>query len=240
MTYQVFVASIQSWLIDYANYMWLGFSFSLVTVAVITTFLWSLRQMPPSIETIRTPTENVRRFPWLAAVLSLLIVVRVWAIFCMNSNWFIQDDAFDACIMPFQMSHHEPIWGGGTNYLTYLAYLVVYKFFDFSVRAASAVNVAVFILSFILIADAVRRELGTVVALFLVAVCAVSYPLILHSAYATAITFGFLPLGGMLAVLTRPAGLMSVSPVDGPCSLPFSLSGGNALSGCASLRLMRR
>lgn len=222
---------IHSLSINHTTYMSLGIGLSFVTVAAIATLLWPQFLKMQWLEPTKLENQPDHRFPWLEYALLLMIVLRIWAVLYMNTNWFIQDDAFDACIMPFQMSHNEPIWGGGTNYLTYLSYLAIYRLFDFSVRAASAVNATVFILSFIMIATAVRRELGTTVAFFVVAICAASYPLIVHSTYATAITFAFLPLGVMLTVLTRPAGVMSGAILSLSLAVSLFLYPGGTLVG---------
>ncbi len=129
---------------------------------------------------------------------------RYWLSRFMFGPWYFADEAFDSCIMPYQLSRSEAIWGGGTNYLTYLIYLAAYRLFGFGVGVARAVNSGLFAGSAVIVFWALHGAFGARVSGVVLGMMLLSSSFITHSIYATAITFSFLPSSIILFILTKP------------------------------------
>jgi hypothetical protein len=138
----------------------------------------------------------------------------------MLGPWCVFDEALDSCIIPFQISQGESIWGGSTYNLGHLIRLMSYRFFGFSPAVARTTNIVFFAASVIVSYWALLRPFGRKVAWSVVGMMLLSSPFIVHSIYATVMTFCLLPTAVLLWILTRPltqttAGLLGVALVAG-------------------------
>jgi len=121
----------------------------------------------------------------------------------MLGPWFFADEAVDNCIIPFQVSRGESIWGGTTYNLVHFIRLISYRFLGFSPAVARITN-SIFFASVAGFYWALQRPFGKQVAWFVVGMMLLSSPFITHSIYATLITFCLLPTAVLLWILTGP------------------------------------
>ena len=138
----------------------------------------------------------------------------------MLGPWFFFDEALDSCIIPFQVSQGESIWGGSTYNLVHLIRLMAYRLFGFSPAVARTTNMVFFAASVIVFYWALLRPFGREVAWAVVGMMLLSSPFIVQSIYATVMTFCLLPSAFLLWILTRPltqtsSGLLGVALVAG-------------------------
>lgn len=138
----------------------------------------------------------------------------------MFGPWFFSDEALDSCVIPFQVAQGEGIWGGSTYNLVHLIRLLAYRIFGFSPAVARGTNVFFFAASVVVCYWALEQPFGKLVGWFVVGMMLLSSPFIVHSIYATIITFCLLPSAFLLWILTRPltqisAGLLGVALAAG-------------------------
>ncbi len=144
-------------------------------------------------------------------VFALAVATRWWFAPRMFGSWYFSDDAFDSCVMPLQLARGEPIWGGGTNYLTYLAYLGAYRLLGFAPSVGRLVNILVFAAAVAVFHPAVALAFGRDVARFMSLVLLGASGFFVHSVFPTAITFSLLPVALVVAILLRPIGPRSAA-----------------------------
>jgi hypothetical protein len=154
------------------------------------------------------------------ALFSVAFINRYWLSRFIFGPWFFADEALEDCIGLFQLSRGESIWGGNTNYLVWLSYLIAYRLFGFGVEVARLTNILFFAISVVIVYWALHRPFGQHVCWFVVGMMLLSSPLIAHSMYATSINFSLLPTAIILWILTRPlswgsAGFLGIVPVAG-------------------------
>lgn len=146
-----------------------------------------------------------------AVLFGVAFMSRYWLMGLMFGPWYYMDDALDSCIGPFQLSQGEGIWGGQSQYLVWVFYLMAYRLFGFGVEVARLTNIFFFAISVVVFYWALHRPFGRQVGWFVVGMMLLSSPFITHSIYATAITYCLLPTAIILFVLTRPLTLGSVA-----------------------------
>ena len=156
----------------------------------------------------RLVSSQFRSSPAFILTSALLLIVtffsRYWLSGFMLGPWFFGDEALEACIVPFQLSQGESIWGGNTFFLVNSIYLLAYRVFGFSSAVARVTNISFFAAAVVSLYWALNRPFGKKVAWFVVGMMFLSSPFILHSIYATSITFCLLPAAIILYVLARP------------------------------------
>ena len=199
---------MESFFLNYSFYTLTGYLLGIITFSLIVIY-YRQSFAPRFTGTKDSPAKRTSfqvQAMGLMLVLSgiflAVLIIKLHSAKMMYGSWFIQDDAFDSCIDPYQLLLGESIWGGGTNYLTYTIYLCAYNLFGYSLATSYSVNVIVFSISLSVLFLAAYRQFGFITGTFLLLVCITSYPLILHSIYATALTFSFLPVALMLFTLS--------------------------------------
>ncbi len=154
----------------------------------------SLPKLGPSIKLMAT----------LAVLFGVTFISRYWLRQLALGPWFFADEAVDNCIIPFQIAHGESIWGGTTYNLVHFIRLISYRLFGFSPEVAQTTNILYFAGSVACFHWALQRPFGNQVAWFVTGMMLLGSPFIVHSIYATLITFCLLPTGILLWILTRP------------------------------------
>ncbi len=140
----------------------------------------------------------------LSGLFILCFVSRYWLSRFMFGPRFFLDENLDSCILPFQLSQGETLWGGNTHYLAFFIRLAAYHFFGFGTEVARATNIFVFASSVVVFYQALDRPFGKKVSWYVVALMLVSSPFIVHSILATSLTFSLLPTALILWILSRP------------------------------------
>jgi len=202
----------ESFFLNYFQYTSIGCALGIVTIFFIVLKYKNRFASSFAIVKELLPGRTLQKEATLkhlllfVGIFLIVLLVRLYSAKLMYGSWFIQDDAFDSCIDPFQLLLGENIWGDGTNYLTYIFYLLAYKIFGYSLIASYSVNVVIFSLSLAVLSYATYKQFGLIASIVVLLVCITSYPFILHSIYATALTFSFLPVALMLLLFSVPFG----------------------------------
>jgi hypothetical protein len=210
---------------------WFGWFLSITLVACfVVRYLVDLPLEEESLLEGAPPSRShfsSSRFRSPTAILVILIVLfvgtftsRYFLSRFMLGPWYFADEAVDNCIIPFQVSRGESIWGGTTYNLVHFIRLITYRFLGFSPAVARTTNMVFFAASVAGFYWALQRPFGKQVAWFVVGMMLLSSPFIIHSIYATLITFCLLPTAVLLWILTRPltqasAGFLGVVPAAG-------------------------
>lgn len=140
-----------------------------------------------------------------ALIFLLAVASRLWLRSHMTGPAFFGDEPFDSCIHPYELSLGEPLGqGGATNVLTYATYLAAYRVFGFSPMTARLVNVLVYATSVTVFAAAARTAISVVAARAMAVMTLIGTSFVPHSVYATAITFGLLPVALLTWTLRGP------------------------------------
>ena len=181
-----------------------GWLLSLVVVALAVWRLSPIALLPGAKWSAASPSGRATR--WSVTVLLLLVALasRYWASRVAFGEWYAGGEIFDSCVDPLQLIEGEPIHWGGTNYLTYLIYYAVYQIFGFSPAVARMTNAVVFSVSLVVLHHALVPKLGRRVAWFVSGMLLSSSAFVVHSVYATAITFSLLPTAILIFLLARP------------------------------------
>lgn len=188
----------------FASFFTHGPSVFLTGLVISVVFLVAIAAKSTGLSrVVRSQEDVLSPVPWwkLAVLTGGLFAFHYLLGRQMFGSWYFQDDAFDSCVMPLQFKLNEPIWGGGTAYLVYWLYLLAYEALGFGLHVAIALNVLVFSVSSAVCFAAIRSALGNTPAWLFLTITNISYPFVLHSTYATAITFGVLAPAVTFAVL---------------------------------------
>ena len=140
-----------------------------------------------------------------ALIFGVAVASRLWLRTRMTGAAFFGDEPFDSCIHPYELSRGEQLGlGGATNVLTYATYLAAYRVLGFSPMTARLVNALVYAASVAVFAATARVAVSVVAARALAVMLLVGTSFVPHSVYATAITFGLLPVAFLTWVLRGP------------------------------------
>jgi len=215
----LFFCLVTAWLLDYSSKKG-GFSDS--------------ASGPPK----RLVPSQLRSSPAFILTSALLLIVtffsRYWLSGFIFGPWYFGDEGLETCIVPFQLSQGESLWGDNTFFLVNSIYLLAYRIFGFSSSVPRVINISFFTAAVIILYWALKRPFGKEVAWFVVGMMLLSSPFILHSIFATSITFCLLPAAIILFVLVRrltqgSAALLGIALVAGLLLYPAAFLTGVCL-----------